>query len=375
MAIARALLAACAASAAAAAAAAPPWGPTFGTGLAGVPICGAPKTILAYNLSSGDSHGVLHHLWVTGFPGKIDRAWIEYFVDGEAAPSISLQASMMCGLAFPDQTGDKDYEYSAGGLCGKTAPVGGYSNVFAIPFYQGVVVTVRADPSDGAGCFNGYVNVRGTVGLPLAVPGSALPLPAGTRLVLQSNALALRQPLEFVTVASLPAGRSGMVFQTVWAVEAQPVGGPGNGGGYIEGCWNFFSSAAVPYPGLTVGTGVEDYFDSGYYFGADSGDPVGVLFANALSGLTLFQRSAPFERLSAYRFHSADPLVMVDGGSLTWQVGCEAHAGATKCGNPLPPGEAAALDARSGAPVPPLGRNRSLTAVNVTTHAFVYVFP
>jgi hypothetical protein len=345
------------------------FGATFGTGLAGFRICEAPVVVLAYNLSAGDTHAVLHHFWITGAPNKTDTAIVEYYVDGEAAPSVAFQPAFMCGLGFPLETGDHDYEYSAGGLCGKTAPVGGWSNVFPIPFYKSVHVTVRGA---GAGCYNGYLNIRGTVGWPLALPGSGAPLPFGTRLVVQTNALALRQPLDFVTVAALPAGQRGLVFQTSWAVEAQPVGGPGVGGGYIEGCWNFYSATTIPYPGLVVGTGVEDYFDSGYYFGADSGDAVGVLFANALSGLTLFQRAAPFERLSAYRFHNTDPLVMVDGGMLTWQVGCEGHAGASKCGNPLPPGVAAA--AAPPAPAAPALR-RTLSPVNVTTQAFVYVFP
>lgn len=36
-------------------------GPTFGTGLAGIPICQAPRVVLNYTLSTGASHGVLHH--------------------------------------------------------------------------------------------------------------------------------------------------------------------------------------------------------------------------------------------------------------------------------------------------------------------------
>lgn len=72
---------------------------------------------------------------------------------------------------------------------------------------------------------------------------------------------------------------------------------------YIEGCWNFFRAADEPFPGLVVGTGVEDYFDSGYYFGADAGDPLGTPFSNPLAGLTHFERDVPsgVERLSAYR--------------------------------------------------------------------------
>ena len=390
------------------------YGPTFGTGIAGFPICAAPTTILSYTLPPNATHAVLHHFWVTGAPLKTDRMIVDYFIDGEATPSISFQPSLMCGLAFPSEIAH-DYEYSAGGLCGKTAPVGGYSNIFPIPFYASVIVTVRANPLDldGGGCFGGYVSVRGTVELPLVVPGSGRPLPLGTRLVVQSSGPALRQPLEFVVVAALPAGMRGELFQTTWAVEAQPVGGPASGGGYIEGCWNLHGTAAEPYPGLVVGTGVEDYFDSGYCafmhrarrphssflnaraafahslpttphappppfspplvqtdFGADSGDLVGILFANALSGLTLFQREPPFERLSAYRFHNTDPLVLSDGGFLTWQVGAEGHPGATKCGNPAPHAPLGIHWGGSG-----FNSSRATSPVNVTTSAWLFVFP
>jgi hypothetical protein len=355
---------------------------TFGNGLAGVAICGAsrpPTVILNYTLPTSATHGVLHHFWSTGAPLLIDRMWIEYYLDGEATPSIAFQPAFMCGLQFPQYVAH-DYEFSAGGLCGKAAPVGGFSNTFQVPFYRSALVTARADPADGPGCFGGYLSVRGSVGLPLAVAGSGRPLPFGTRLVLQRNAMALRQPLDFVQLAALPPGQSGEVFLTAWAVEAQPEGGPAAGGGYIEGCWAFYRTAAEQYPGLVVGTGLEDYFDSGYYFGADSGDASGVLFANALSGLTLFQRAAPYERLSAYRFHAQDPLVFVDGGQLTWQVGSQGHgAGLTKCGNPAPPGAEKGLDfgpwRRGSSGSSSLNASRALSAVNVTTYAWVYLYP
>ena len=188
------------------------FGPTFGTGLAGVPICPKATTILSHTLKTSETHGVLHHFWTTGAQYKIDRMWVEYYIDGEETPSISFQPSMMCGLGFPTEV-SHDFEYSAGGLCGKTAPVGGWHNIFPIPFYKSVNVTVRSDPSDGSSCFNGYLNVRGTVELPLVVPGSGIPLPLGSRLILQSNPLALRQPLEYVVLASLPSGQ-GVIFET-----------------------------------------------------------------------------------------------------------------------------------------------------------------
>ena len=370
------------------------WGGTIGNGLAQVPICGsarAPQVVVNHTLAPGETHGVMHHFWATGAPTKIDQMHVEYWIDGEATPSISFQPSMMCGFAFPEHI-PHNKEYSAGGLCGKTAPVGGWWNTFPIPFYKSVVVTVRAD-FEGTDCFGGYVNIRGTAGLPLVLPGSSLPLPIGSRMVLQRNELAVRQPLEYVTVAELPAGSRGMVFQTTWAVETQPTGGASAGGGYIEGCWTFYRAHNESFPGLVVGTGVEDYFDSGYYFGADSGEPVGIPFANPLSGLTLHDRSGDggaTERISAYRFHNRDPLVMADGGRLVWRVGAQGGQGTTKCGNPIPTNGSPTSSGSSGyggyggfseedlaemgllPRTPPLGRE--LIAVNLTTYAWVYTF-
>ena len=132
-----------------------------------------------YTLDAAHSHGVMHHFWSTGAQFKIDRMWVDYYIDGEANASVSYQPSMACGQAFPEQLPKSSPLWSAGGLCGKTAPVGGWWNTFPIPFYQSVLVTVRADPSDGPGCFGGYVNLRGTPGLPLVLPQSGIPLPPG----------------------------------------------------------------------------------------------------------------------------------------------------------------------------------------------------
>ena len=74
-------------------------GKTFGNGVAGFPLCADPVTLVNHTLSPGASHGVLHHFWSTGGALKVDRLWVEYFLDGETTPSISFQPSHMCGLA------------------------------------------------------------------------------------------------------------------------------------------------------------------------------------------------------------------------------------------------------------------------------------
>jgi hypothetical protein len=295
-------------------------GKTFGNGVAGFPLCAEPVTLVNHTLSAGASHGVLHHFWSTGGALKVDRLWVEYFLDGETTPSISFQPSHMCGLAaaflpgFNNNSGHTDL-YHAGAMCGRNSAVGGFFNTFPIPFGRSAVVTVRSDPQDcpTGCCGGGYLNVRGTENLPVVVPGSGIELPPTARLKLHKNDWQIAQPADHVPVVSVPDG-NGMVFMSTLSVETQPVGGDHAGGGYIEGCWQFYSSAAEPYPGLVVGTGVEDYFDSSYYFGADAGifgtdghQIKDLMFRTELSGLTYFERQGGWERLSAYRFHANDP--------------------------------------------------------------------
>ena len=143
------------------------------------------------------------------------------------------------------------------------------------------------------------------------------------------------------------------------------------------------------------------YFDSAFYFGADTVRGEGITFTNALAGVTHFERTARCEYISAYRFHANDPLVFDDGGGLVWRVG-EGHqpmasrraarSGAlrggatsrgsssaprifTKCGNQYPSQEQAASNGRA----PWQGSNalstpqRTISAVNVSTYAWVYV--
>eukprot|EP00039_Didymoeca_costata_P010886 m.148378 g.148378 ORF g.148378 m.148378 type:complete len:579 (-) comp14996_c0_seq8:98-1834(-) len=333
-------------------------GATFGNGIAGIPICPQGSVVLNYTLTPGATHGVLHHFWATGAQHWIDMIHMEYYIDGEQNASIVFQPSFMCGLAFPTLV-NNTYIYQAGELCGKNAPVGGWYNTFPIPFSKSVLVLARSPDTK---CLGGYINVRGTENLPVVLPGSGIPLPSTARLSLQKNNWAVRQPQEFIPIASLPAGTKGMMFQTTFAVETAPVGGDQAGGGYIEGCWSFYRQHNESYPGLVVGTGVEDYFDSAYYFGGDSMIHRGLLFSSPLSGLTYFDRSNGIERISAYRFHNADPLVFTDGGSLVWRVGCGPNpdeAQETKCGNPVPTANGPLPPAPPPIPPPPSGNNPS----------------
>jgi hypothetical protein len=226
-------------------------GPSFGNGVAGFPLCAEPVTLVNHTLSEGATHGVLHHFWSTGGALKVDRLWVEYFLDGETVPSISYQPSMMCGLAsrfLPEfNAGNHTNLYHAGAMCGRNSAVGGYFNTFPIPFGKTALVTVRADPQDckSGCCGGGYLNVRGTENLPIVLPGSGIPLPNTARLHLQKNEWAVAQPAQHVPIVNVSEG-DGMVFMVTWSVESMPVGGDRAGGGYIEGCWQFCEPSHAP---------------------------------------------------------------------------------------------------------------------------------
>lgn len=134
-------------------------------------------------------------------------------------------------------------------------------------------------------------------------------------------------------------------------------------------------------PGVVVGTGVEDFFDSAFYFGAATHFGAQT-FTGAQTGLTFFNRSnsTGYERLSGYRFFVNDPLAFTDGGRMTWKVGgadnTTASGKVTKCGAPY-----AARDSPHGGlrGVAPLGRSSLggsvLSSVNMTSYVWAFVWP
>ena len=103
----------------------------------------------------------------------------------------------------------------------------------------------------------------------------------------------------------MPAPSSGLIFAHSMAVAS------GNYN-FMEGCYHLFAPAAAAWPGQLLSTGMEDYYDSAYYF---DGGP----FHAPVSGVThLDVRAAEF---SGYRFHEMDPIVFSDGVRVEWRNG------------------------------------------------------
>jgi len=130
----------------------------------------------------------------------------------------------------------------------------------------------------------------------------------------------------------------------------------------VEGCWHLYTTAAeraasgagAAYkPGILLGTGFEDFFNSGWGFSVapfwmrdldvdDNARPWdehscnatagvcrrnGLYFQTPASGLLHWSSDRTTDRLSAYRFFDQEVVGFSDGGSLEWRVGDEAPKG------------------------------------------------
>ena len=301
---------------------------TFGVGFTAsqAPVCAAPTLLLNHTLSAGAELGILSHFWCTG---DVDRnVVVEYFVDGEAAPSIAFEPAMASGQGFPQFIGDDPLAqqaslYEAAGKMGKAGPVGGWYFKYKIPFGTSVLAQIRLI-NGSKPCQYAYIQIRGHEVFP-GEPGVVLPsgaaLPRAARMQLQQIDNSTFAPLAQVALANISKGMSAVLFQVTLATSTYP---PMNN--YIEGCFHLLREANESFPGLVVGTGFEDFFNSAYWFGAASGFADGVLFQQADSGLVHFSVGAPkgvpgVEMLSAYRFLDAEVMGVSDGGRLVWRVG------------------------------------------------------
>ena len=144
---------------------------------------------------------------------------------------------------------------------------------------------------------------------------SGFSLPPTARLKLQVRENVTYEPLAYMTLADVASG-SGAVFATMmhWHTESSNT---------IEGCVRAYTPHGAPFgSSLLLSTGWEDYYITawGMIMGA---------FQSELSGTT--QWSSPMNRdVSAYRFHTQDPLFFEGGLRLVLRNGETIGAGG-KC--------------------------------------------
>lgn len=318
-------------------------GRTFGNGVNAV-ACNStagPVAVLNYTLSADAAYGVMTHFWDTGerYLGTgsdygSDDIVLDYYVDGEEGPSISFQPAKACGqfyagplqaAAFPP------YGLFAAGEMGKNGEVAGWYHYYKVPFRRSIRIEVRTLHA----CQVVYVVVRGhEVPKGLAPPAglevaSGIMVPPNARLQLHRLDGETFQPLSFVPILNVPAGYAGLLLQATVGLETSPARND-----YVEGCWHLYQTASEVFPGTVLGTGLEDFFDSSYWFcSATTPGQQPCTFAHPSAGLLHFDRSnsstpgttsslpALYERLSAYRFFNQEAVGFRDGGRLDWRVG------------------------------------------------------
>lgn len=201
----------------------------------------SPLVVLEHNLSSNAAYGVMTHYWSTGEQVNWDTV-VDYYVDGEDTPSVSLMEDMACGQGFPkaehgtfnghgghwDGTRDDgNGTFSAGGKMGKAGETGGYYHYHKVMFQKSIRVTAR---SLGAGLQLVYMIVRGHEVAHTDAAAAGLQLPSGftvppnAKLQLQRIDNQTFQPLAFAPLVTLPAGYAGLLYLTTFAIQTIPAG-------------------------------------------------------------------------------------------------------------------------------------------------------
>jgi len=304
---------------------------TFGAGYSAGQITTNEKAIFQHFVAQGDV-GVLTHFWIT-YATNVDKGvMIRYYIDGEKEASIQFTPSLACGVGFYDYQGPWGTEWF-----GKGANDSGWYNNFRIPFQKSILVTVQHQYDSYYGF---YMIIRGSVNVPIVIGGRTLPTNARMH---QTRINSTYQSLDWVPLVNVSSGPGAH-----WMVTLAAESGNLN---FLEGCVHAYFDGKNEFPGVVLGTGTEDYFDSAWYFNAGE-------FHLPVSGFTHLAQNSTYVAWSAYRFHDSDPSFFKNGFQLIWRNGdmndnsnmkCHMISGGRIAGNP--------------------------TASNVTAYAWYYTWP
>ena len=185
-----------------------------------------------------------------------ENARLRIYVDGDPTPTLNVTLLQLAFVGAGGATGNAHTDvspFSAGSLFGKNAQTGGVFSTIRVPFGKTVVVTLEQAPSctDTNGvCVTPstyaqavpppynmrrtdrryWVIIRGVEALTLRL--AELELPKEARLTVAKLENRPIDTLQFVTLASAPAGTDGVLLATfIDVVSATP--------SYLEGCFRF----------------------------------------------------------------------------------------------------------------------------------------
>jgi len=265
---------------------------TFGTAISSAPLTWNEQNLFNYTASNP---AAITHWWFTGGP-DVDNVILRFYIDGESTASIQLSIDMAVGIGFDDDTAPW-----GNALIGKGARTGGVYNNIRIPFQRQIRITCQQPTYEPQGGF--YFIVRGAENIPIYI--GDLVVPSTARLQVLKIVNVTYNPLDLVNVVTYAGGPGALLMWTLSVASGNL--------NFLEGCVRAYIDGGAK---MLLSSGTEDYFDSAYYF--DGGR-----FTFQVSGLTHdASANGPFgTTLSAYRFHTQDPIVWQNTFQLVWRNG------------------------------------------------------
>lgn len=308
---------------------------TFGTAIKNGNLQVTEQTIFEHNCTRG---GVVTEMWMTGGWDGFNQTRVRIYIDGETTASIDYQLYLAHGIGFGD-----DSAWQSSFITGKNAHGGGLYNTYRIPFGKSIRITAAlAYEADNVFWFI----IRGLENMPVII--GDLQLPAGTRLKLYKNENVTLEPLQYTTLAASNS-TAGALFQVTIEAQSPDLN-------FLEACFRAYIDGAAEPQFLSSGT--EDFFLSAFYF--NSGQ-----FWSSESGLTHFETSSDYNRISMYKFFERDPVLFTEQFQLVWRNWED-----SACPNkwpPPPPSTDIDVDVRVGAPL--------VNNMTYTSYVWVYEWP
>ena len=292
----------------------------IGTGVSQGKLNSTEQKLFAWEC--GDmSSCVMTHFWVAGSP-EVDDAVFRYYIDNETSPSIEFTPAFACGVGFDDQAAPWANKWM-----GKGAKSTGWFHNFRIPFTS-VRITYQINPSQTS-TGEIWTIVRGTEGMSEGFQIGDVRVPPSARLKLLKTEKSLA-PLEFVDLVDIPTG-AGLLFMSSMSIKSQL------NFNFMEGCFHYYDHGYTEFPGMILSTGMEDYYDSAFYFNGGG-------FHAPVAGNTHQIKTGNTTEWSGYRFHEMDPIVFTNGMRFQWRNGdvtdpatglkCTLDKGGSVAGNP-----------------------------------------
>ena len=222
---------------------------------------------------------------------------VRIYIDREERASISGPLGLLHGTGFDDL--DSPWGSATMGKLGSLG--GGLYNSHRIPFSAHLRVTIETVQQTKRRGF--YFMCRGLLRAgPVTIQHSQLQLPSTARLRTYATTTELL-PTEWTTLFNVTGG--GLLYMVTQAIDAESAHS-------LEGVHHAHVDGDPER--LILSSGFEDYYLSAQYFDAGR-------FHTPLSGLSHHSSLIFPKRVSAYRFHTADPIVWSESFELRWRNG------------------------------------------------------